>query len=49
MLGAMQGIVEADPLVVGLVVVAVCIAAVVHVAARLRGRRSHRRDDGRNG
>ncbi len=33
------GIVEADPLVVGLVVLAVCIAAFLYVARRLRARR----------
>jgi len=35
----MQGMVEADPIVVGLVVIAVCIAAVVYLAGRVRARR----------
>ena len=33
------GVVDADPVVVGLVVAAVCVAAVVFVMARLKGRR----------
>jgi hypothetical protein len=33
------GVVDADPVVVGLVVAAVCVAAVVFAVSRLRGRR----------
>ena len=33
------GLIDADPFVVGLVVAAVCIAAVVFAVARLKGRR----------
>jgi hypothetical protein len=32
------GLVDADPVVVGLVVAAVCVAAVVFAVSRLRGR-----------
>lgn len=39
MSGLTGGIIDADPIVVGLVVVAVCVAAAVFVVARLRGRR----------
>jgi hypothetical protein len=38
MLVPMRGLVEADAVVVGLVIVAVCIAAVAYVVGRLRGR-----------
>jgi hypothetical protein len=41
---ALGGLVEADPILVGLVVVAVGVAAIVHVARRVR-RRARGRDD----